>query len=101
MNVCVIVGLPDGGVKQDVLDRLVAHFRHSPTGVSGGSGAGGGANVASVGIMTLHDLVANGVMHKELESHVSGCLDHEGVVDVIYAVVIYRSGGTFFDPRLT
>jgi hypothetical protein len=49
------VGLPDGGVKQGVLDRLVAHFRRSPAGVSGGSGAGGDANVTSVGIMTLHD----------------------------------------------
>ena len=39
-------------------------------------------------------------MHKELELHVSGCLDHEGVVDVIYTVVIYRSGGTCFDPKV-
>jgi hypothetical protein len=39
-------------------------------------------------------------MHKELESHVSGCLDHEGVVGVIYTVVIYRSGGTCFDPKV-
>jgi len=39
-------------------------------------------------------------MHKELESHVSGCLDHEGVVGVIYTVVIYRSGGTCFDPKI-
>ncbi len=54
-SACVIVGLPDGGVKQGVLDRLVAHFRRSPAGVSGGSGAGGDANVTSVGIMTLHD----------------------------------------------
>jgi hypothetical protein len=54
-SACVIVGLPDGGVKQDVLDRLVAHFRRYPVGVSGGSGAGGDANVTSVGIMTLHD----------------------------------------------
>ena len=61
-SACVIVGLPDGGVKQGVLDRLVAHFRRSPAGVSGGSGAGGDANVTSVGIMTLHDLVVNCVM---------------------------------------
>ena len=39
-------------------------------------------------------------MHKELELDVSGCLDHEGVVDVIYTVVIYRSGGTCFDPKV-
>lgn len=39
-------------------------------------------------------------MHKELELHVSGCLDHEGVVDVIYTVVIYRLGGTCFDPKV-
>ena len=54
-SACVIVGLPDGGVKQGVLDRLVAHFRRCPVGVSGGSGVGGDANVTSVGIMTLHD----------------------------------------------
>jgi hypothetical protein len=42
-------------------------------------------------------------MHKELESHVTWCLDHEGVVGVIYTVVIYgrdRSGGTCFDPKV-
>jgi hypothetical protein len=60
-----------------------------------------GANVGRKGTMTLQDLVANGVMHTELESHVSGCLDREGVVSVIYTVTIYRSGGTFFDPRST
>ena len=79
-SACVIVGLPDGGVKKDVLDRLVAHFGHSPAGVDGGSGAGVvvGAGVPGAGVMTLQDLVANGIMHKELESHVSGCLDREG-----------------------
>jgi hypothetical protein len=101
-SACVIVGLPDGGVKKDVLDRLVAHFGHSPAGVDGGSGAGVvvGAGVPGAGVMTLQDLVANGIMHKELESHVSGCLDREGVVGVIFTVVIYRSGGTCFNPKV-
>jgi hypothetical protein len=54
-SACVIVGLPDGGIEQDLLDRLFTHFWYSPAGMSGGSGAGGDANVTSVGIMTLHD----------------------------------------------
>ena len=101
-SACVIVGLPDGGVKKDVLDRLVAHFGHSPAGVDGGSGAGVvvGASFPGAGVMTLQDLVTNGILHKELESHVSGCLDREGVVGVIFTVVIYRSGGTCFNPKV-
>ena len=71
-----------------------------PAAVNSGSGSEGVVG-AGVGTMTLLDLVANGVFHKELQSHVSGCLDSEGVVVVIYAVVMYRSGGLSFDPKVT
>ena len=63
-----------------------------PAGVVKGEG---------VGIMTLQDLVVNDVIHMELQSHVSGCPHSEGVVVMINAVVMYRSGGLGFDPKVT
>ena len=42
------------------------------------------------------EVLDRGVIHKDFQSHVSGCLDSEGVV-----VVMYRSGGLCFDPKVT